>query len=90
MLALVSSPRARTARGRILHYHVNAPIEERRARVVCIICDRIVLRRRSSLRPGQVVTTCSPTCRALAMMLFPLGDRPRAVAHVDTSRTPLR
>jgi len=52
-------------------WRVNPP----RVAIVCAICRRTVMRQQSDIRPGQVTTSCSSACKALAMMLWPLKDR---------------
>jgi hypothetical protein len=68
------TPRARNVNGRLLHFKVNPA----RIEMKCIVCDKVVMKCRSRLRPGQVMVSCSPACRDLAMMLVPLGDRRRS------------
>ena len=43
------------------------------------------MQRASSIRPGQVMTSCSRACRDLSMMLFPLLGR---VAGASSTSTP--
>jgi hypothetical protein len=59
-------PRARNANGRLLHFKVNPA----RVPIIRVICEKVVMKRKSDLRPGQQTTSCSPACACLARMLW--------------------